>query len=184
MTPLRQVAGKAIPLGRDNIDTDLIIPAEHLKAITRSGLGRFAFEVLRTDPANVIDANIGAPILIAGANFGCGSSREHAAWALSDLGIRAVIAPSYSDIFSGNAYKNGIATVVLDAAAVDQLLLRAEAGEPVAVDLESMTVTAGNLNFDFAMDAFRRKCLIEGLDEIALTLASDDAISAFEARVA
>ena len=184
MTPLRQVTGKAIPLGRDNIDTDLIIPAEHLKAITRSGLGRFAFKVMRTDPANVIDANIGAPILIAGANFGCGSSREHAAWALADLGIRAVIAPSYSDIFSGNAYKNGIATVVLDSAAVDQLLLRAEAGEPVAVDLEAMTVTAGNLHFTFAMDAFRRKCLIEGLDEIALTLASDDAISAYEAHAA
>ena len=184
MTPLRQVTGKAIPLGRDNIDTDLIIPAEHLKAITRSGLGRFAFKVMRTDPANVIDANIGAPILIAGANFGCGSSREHAAWALADLGIRAVIAPSYSDIFSGNAYKNGIATVVLDPAAVEQLLLRAEAGEPVKVDLEAMTVTAGNLHFTFAMDAFRRKCLIEGLDEIALTLASDDAISAYEARAA
>ena len=184
MTPLRQVTGKAIPLGRDNIDTDLIIPAEHLKAITRSGLGRFAFEVLRADPANVIDANVGAPILIAGANFGCGSSREHAAWAIADLGIRAVIAPSFSDIFSGNAYKNGIATVVLDAAAVEELLFRADAGEPVTVDLETMTVTAGNLLFPFAMDPFRRECLLNGHDEIALTLVSEAAIAAYERRAA
>ncbi len=186
MTPVRKVEGKAIPLGRDNVDTDLIIPAEHLKSITRAGLARFAFQVLRRHPANPFDdpAFAGAPILVAGANFGCGSSREHAAWALSDLGITAVIAPSFSDIFSANAYKNGIVTVVLDPAAVERLLLRARAGERITVDLDAMTVSAGNAHFDFALDPFRRECLMKGLDEIALTLASEDAIAAFERRAA
>ena len=118
MVPLRQVAGRAIPFGAANVDTDVIIPAEWLKTITRDGLGRGAFETLRADPDNLFDSAQfkGAPILIAGDNFGCGSSREHAAWALLDLGIRAVIAPSFSDIFSGNAFKNGILTVVLPQA--------------------------------------------------------------------
>ena len=184
MNPVRQVSGKAIPLGRDNVDTDVIIPAEHLKSVTRAGLGRFAFEALRTEPDNLFDGPefAGAPILIAGANFGCGSSREHAAWALADLGISAVIAASFSDIFSANAYKNAIVTVVLPPEAIDRLLLRARAGESISVDLEAMTVTAGNLIFDFALNPFRRDCLLRGLDEIALTLASEPAIAAFEQR--
>ena len=184
MKPVRKVEGRAIALDRDNVDTDLIIPAEHLKAITRAGLGRFAFETLRSDPANIFDDPdfAGAPILVAGKNFGCGSSREHAAWALADLGIAAVIAPSFSDIFSANAYKNGIVAVALPPQAVDQLMFRARAGETIAVDLEAMTVTAGNASFEFALDPFRRQCLIEGLDEIGLTLASESAIRAFEQR--
>lgn len=186
MKPVRKVQGRAIPLGRDNVDTDLIIPAEHLKSVTRAGLGRFAFEVLRQNPENMFDDAVfaGAPILIAGANFGCGSSREHAAWALADLGVQAVIATSFSDIFSANAYKNAIVAVVLDADAVDLLLFRARAGETIAVDLESMTVSAGNASYPFALDPFRRNCLMNGLDEIALTLASEDAITAFEQRAA
>ena len=186
MTPVRTVSGKAIPFGRDNVDTDLIIPAEHLKSITRAGLGKFAFEVLRRDPQNLFDHRdfAGAPILIAGDNFGCGSSREHAAWALADMGIAAVIATSFSDIFSGNAYKNGIVTVVLPADAVERLMLRASASETISIDLEAMTVSSGNQRFDFALDPFRRHCLLNGLDEIALTLASEDAITAFEERAA
>ena len=185
MKPVIRVEGKAIPLGRDNVDTDLIIPAEYLKVITRAGLGKHAFEALRSDPANPFDdpALAGAPILVAGANFGCGSSREHAAWALADLGITVIIAPSFSDIFSGNAYKNGLVTVVLHPAAVDQLLFRARAGEPIAVDLETMTVSAGNASFPFALDPFRRECLMKGLDEIGLTLASERSIRAFEERM-
>lgn len=185
MEPLKQVAGRAIPLGLKNVDTDIIIPARWLKTITREGLGRGAFETIRAEPGNVFDdpAYAGAPILIAGDNFGCGSSREHAAWAMLDLGIRVVIAPSFSDIFSGNAVKNGILPVVLPQAAIDRLLEVARAGEPIDVDLESMTVTTPFQDrFTFELDAFRRHCLLNGLDEVALTLERDTAISAFEAR--
>src|SRR5579883_1989134 len=124
MEPLTTVEGKAYPFGRKNVDTDVIIPAHWLKTITRAGLGRGAFETVRAEPGNVFDdpAYAGAPILIAGDNFGCGSSREHAAWALGDMGLRAVIAPSFSDIHAGNAFKNGILTVVLPQAQVDRLL--------------------------------------------------------------
>jgi len=185
MEPLKQVAGRAIPLGLKNVDTDIIIPARWLKTITREGLGRGAFETIRAEPGNVFDdpAYAGAPILIAGDNFGCGSSREHAAWAMLDLGIKVVIAPSFSDIFSGNAVKNGILPVVLPQAAIDRLLEVARAGEPIDVDLESMTVTTPFQDrFTFELDAFRRHCLLNGLDEVALTLERDTAISAFEAR--
>lgn len=185
MEPLKQVAGRAIPLGLKNVDTDIIIPARWLKTITREGLGRGAFETIRAEPGNVFDdpAYAGAPILIAGDNFGCGSSREHAAWAMLDLRIKVVIAPSFSDIFSGNAVKNGILPVVLPQAAIDHLLEVAQAGEPIDVDLESMTVTTPFQDrFTFELDAFRRHCLLNGLDEVALTLERDTAISAFEAR--
>ncbi|WP_037499274.1 3-isopropylmalate dehydratase small subunit [Sphingomonas jaspsi] len=184
MMPLTVVEGRAYPLGLANVDTDLIIPADHLKTIRRSGLGAFAFQHLRSDPGNLFDDPTyrGAPILIAGDNFGCGSSREHAAWALADLGIRAIVAPSFSDIFASNAFKNGIATVALSQAEVDLLL--GEADRDVRIDLESMVVTsAGGLRFAFAMDPFRRDCLMGGLDEIALTLTRDAAISAYEARM-
>ena len=162
----------------------MIIAAAHLKTIRRSGLGAHAFEALRRQPDNVFDdpRYSGAPILIAGDNFGCGSSREHAAWALADLGVRAVIAPRFSDIFSGNAFKNGIATVVLDQAAVDRLVAAARE-HTIAGDREALSVTssAGD-HFTFAMDPFRRECLLNGLDEIALTLAHEGAIRAYEQR--
>ena len=135
-------------------------------------------------PGNVFDdpAYAGAPIIVAGDNFGCGSSREHAAWALLDMGVRAVIAPSFSDIFSGNAVKNGIVPVVLPPDAIDRLLAVAAEGQPITVDLETMSVTTPYQDrFAFALDPFRRRCLIEGLDEIGLTLAKDTAISKFEA---
>jgi 3-isopropylmalate/(R)-2-methylmalate dehydratase small subunit len=124
MKPINHVAGTAIPFGAKNVDTDVIIPAHWLKTITREGLGKGAFEAIRAEEGNIFDTerNKGAPILIAGDNFGCGSSREHAAWALLDMGITCVIAPSFSDIFSGNAFKNGILTVVLPQEAVDRLL--------------------------------------------------------------
>lgn len=183
MTPVERVEGRAIPLGLANIDTDVIIAAEHLKTITRAGLGDHALASLRKVPGNVIDdpAHQGAAILIAGANFGCGSSREHAVWALMDRGITAVIAPSFSDIFAGNAFKNGMVTVVLPQEAIDRLMVVA-ATDPVTVDLATMTVTTPFQDrFAFALDAFRRDCLLHGTDEIALTLASDAAIAAYEA---
>ena len=164
----------------------MIIPAHHLKTVTREGLGAHAFETIRAEAGNVFDDPrfAGAPILIAGDNFGCGSSREHAAWALADMGVRAVIAPSFSDIFSGNAFKNGIAAIVLPQAAVDRLLAVA-ATDPVTVDLETETVTTPFQDrFVFAMDPFRRDCLMEGKDEIGLTLGLTDEIAAFEAMAA
>jgi 3-isopropylmalate/(R)-2-methylmalate dehydratase small subunit len=184
MTPLTTVSGRAIPLGLKNVDTDVIIPARWLKTISRTGLGKGAFETIRAEPGNIIDNPefAGAPILIAGDNFGCGSSREHAAWALADLGIRVVIAPSFSDIFSGNAVKNGILPLVLPQAAVDRLLSVA-ATEPIDVDLEVQTVTTKFQDrFIFDIDPFRKSCLLGGLDEIGITLASERAIDAFEAR--
>ena len=186
MDPIKTVEGRAYPLGLKNVDTDVIIPAHYLKTITRAGLGKGAFETIRAEPGNVFDdpAYAGAPIIIAGDNFGCGSSREHAAWALTDMGVTAVIAPSFSDIFSGNAFKNGIVTVVLPQDAVDRLMEVAK-DHPITVDLESRTVTTPFQDrFPFEIDPFRRDCLMHGLDEIGLTLARDAAISAYEAKVA
>jgi 3-isopropylmalate/(R)-2-methylmalate dehydratase small subunit len=186
MEPVRQVEGRAYPWGAKNIDTDIIIPAHWLKTTTREGLGRGAFETVRAQPGNIFDDPhyAGSPVLIAGDNFGCGSSREHAAWALADMGIKAVIAPSFSDIFSGNAFKNGIVAVVLPQDAIDRLLEVARTNE-VTVDLETMTVTTPFQDrFAFEMDPFRLQCLLEGLDEIGMTLARDTAISKYEAGVA
>ncbi|HEX8555931.1 MAG TPA: 3-isopropylmalate dehydratase small subunit [Sphingomonas sp.] len=186
MQAVTVVTGTAYPWGASNIDTDIIIPAHWLKTISRAGLGRGAFETVRAVPGNVFDdpRYAGARILIAGDNFGCGSSREHAAWALADMGVRAVIAPSFSDIFSGNAFKNGIVPVVLPQAALDRLIEVARE-HPVTVDLETMTVTTPFQDrFPFALDAFRRRCLMEGLDEIGLTLARDTQISKYESAIA
>jgi 3-isopropylmalate/(R)-2-methylmalate dehydratase small subunit len=184
MQPINHVAGRAIPFGRKNVDTDVIIPAHWLKTITREGLGRGAFEALRQAPSNIFDTPefAGAPILIAGDNFGCGSSREHAAWALLDMGLKCVIAPSFSDIFSGNAFKNGILTVALPQEAIDRLMEVAQT-DPIDVDLETQTVTTPFQDrFTFDIDPFRKHCLLEGLDEVGLTMAQGDAIGAYEGK--
>ena len=185
MNPVTTVSGTAYPWGAKNIDTDVIIPAHWLKTITRVGLGRGAFETVRAQPGNIFDdpRYAGAPILIAGDNFGCGSSREHAAWALADMGIQAVIAPSFSDIFSGNAFKNGIVPVVLPQEAIDRLVEVAQ-DQPITVDLETMTVTTPFQDrFAFELDPFRRECLMNGLDEIGLTLERGDAIASYEGEM-
>ena len=184
MEPVNTIDGKAYPFGLKNIDTDVIIPAEWLKTISRTGLGKGAFEALRKDPDNLFDSSeyAGSPILIAGDNFGCGSSREHAAWALLDLGIKAVIAPSFSDIFSGNAFKNGILTVVLPQEAIDRLMEVAKT-DSIHIDLEAQTVTTPFQDrFVFEIDAFRKNCLLNGLDEVGLTMAMDAKISTYESR--
>ena len=184
MDPVTKVEGRAYPFGMKNVDTDIIIPAHYLKTVTRLGLGRGAFEALRKDPANVFDdpAHKGAPIIVAGDNFGCGSSREHAAWALLDMGVTAVIAPSFSDIFAGNAFKNGILTVALPQAAIDRLMEVAQT-DPITIDLETQTVTTPFQDrWTFEIDPFRKFCLSEGLDEVGLTLKSNSAIEAYEAR--
>jgi 3-isopropylmalate/(R)-2-methylmalate dehydratase small subunit len=185
MSPVKTIEGKAYPFGLKNIDTDVIIPAAWLKTISRTGLGKGAFEAIRKDPDNLFDSAeyAGSPILIAGDNFGCGSSREHAAWALDDMGIKAVIAPSFSDIFSGNAFKNGLLTVVLPQEAIDRLMEVAKT-DPIHIDLENQMVTTPFQDrFPFEIDPFRKHCLLNGLDEIGITLASSDAISDYETRL-
>jgi 3-isopropylmalate/(R)-2-methylmalate dehydratase small subunit len=185
MDAVKQVEGRAFPLALKNIDTDVIIPAHYLKTITRTGLGKGAFETIRAQPGNVFDdpEYAGAKIIVAGDNFGCGSSREHAAWALLDMGVTAVIAPSFSDIFSGNAFKNGIVTVVLPQEAIDRLVEVAKT-DPITVDLEHQVVTTPFQDrFAFEIDPFRKHCLMNGLDEVGMTMARDNAISAFEAHM-
>jgi 3-isopropylmalate/(R)-2-methylmalate dehydratase small subunit len=184
MEPIRQVEGRAIPFGRKNVDTDVIIPAHWLKTISRDGLGKGAFEAVRKEPGNVFadPTWAGAPILIAGDNFGCGSSREHAAWALLDMGVTCVIAPSFSDIFASNAFKNGVLTVALPQEAIDRLMEVAQT-DPIHVDLEAQTVTTPFQDrFEFPIDPFRKHCLLNGLDEVGLTLARADTISEYESK--
>jgi 3-isopropylmalate/(R)-2-methylmalate dehydratase small subunit len=186
MQPISTVEGRAYPLGLKNVDTDIIIPAEWLKTISRTGLGKGAFQSLRAVDGNVFDDPefAGSPMLIAGDNFGCGSSREHAAWAMADLGISAVIAPSFSDIFSGNAFKNGLLAIVLPQTAIDRLLEVAKT-DPIHIDLETQTVTTPFQDrFEFEIDPFRKHCLLNGVDEIGLTLESSDAIGSYESRLA
>ena len=182
MKAVKIVEGRAYPLGESNIDTDIIIPAHYLKTTDRKGLAKGAFETIRAKEGNVFDnpEYKGAPILIAGDNFGCGSSREHAAWVIKEMGIEAVIAPRFSDIFSGNAFKNGLLTVVLPEADVERLLEVAKT-DPITLDLENQVVTTPFQDrFHFDIDPFRKRCLLEGLDEIGLTLKDQDKISQYE----
>lgn len=187
MEKFETLSSRAIPFGANNVDTDVIIPARFLKAITRKGLGRGAFANLREDPENIFDRpeSAGAEILIAGDNFGCGSSREHAPWALLDMGLKVVIAESFADIFSGNAFKNGILLVALPRPQVERLMEVAGEGLPITVDLESQTVTTPYQDrFAFAVDPFRKHCMLNGLDEIGLTEKMESAIAAYEGKVA
>ncbi|GER08732.1 3-isopropylmalate dehydratase small subunit [Iodidimonas muriae] len=192
MEPFQRVTSIPTPFLRDNVDTDVIIPAEWLKTVSRSGLAKGAFSSIRTlengdpDPESVFNqpAYKDSQILVAGDNFGCGSSREHAAWALADLGYRCVIAPDFADIFASNAFKNGILTISLDADIVAELAAEGEAGRALVVDLDAQTVTrADGQCHPFTLDPFRRRCLLEGLDEVGLTLQNHGpAIAAFEER--
>ena len=185
-TTLKSIAA---PLPMMNVDTDMIIPKQFLKTIKRTGLGQFLFNDMRFDadgkekPGFVLNKPQyrKANILVAGENFGCGSSREHAPWALLDFGIRCVIAPSYADIFYNNSFKNGILPVILPQEQVDALMQKAAEGREIAVSLEDGTVRCGNdLVFSFDVDPFRRHCLLNGLDDIGLTLEHTTEISSFE----
>lgn len=187
MKALSKVSGTAYPFGAKNIDTDVIIAAEWLKTITCKGLGKGAFASLRDKGDTVFDdaRYQGSLILIAGDNFGCGSSREHAAWAIADLGIKAIIAPSFSDIFSSNAFKNGIMTVCVDQAVVDRLMQLAADLQEISIDLDQQIITVpGMEDVSFEFDPFRKHCLLNGLDEVGLTLQRDEAISSFEGNSA
>jgi 3-isopropylmalate/(R)-2-methylmalate dehydratase small subunit len=175
MKAFRRVTSTAVVLDRPDVDTDQIIPKQFLKRIERSGFGEFLFFDWRKDPDFELNHQRGA-VLLAGRNFGCGSSREHAPWALQDYGFEAIVAPSFGDIFRQNSLKIGLLPVTLPAEQVRELMERAKAGEELTVDLEAKT--AGG--FPFELDDFSRDCLLEGLDEIALTLREEAAITAYE----
>ncbi len=197
MRAFTRLTSTALPLDRANVDTDAIIPKQYLKSIKKSGFGPFLFDdwryldagdlsidpaTRRLNPGFVLNQPQyrGAQILLARENFGCGSSREHAVWALDNYGFRCVIAPSFADIFFNNCFKNGVLPVVLPVAAVDTLFK--QTGCEIAVDLSAQTVRAPGIDERFEVDEFRKDCLLRGLDEIALTLQNADAIRAYEAR--
>jgi 3-isopropylmalate/(R)-2-methylmalate dehydratase small subunit len=193
MEKFTTLTGVAAPMPLVNIDTDMIIPKQFLKTIQRSGLGKNLFDEMRftQDGAEIPDFVLNQPayrnaqILVAGDNFGCGSSREHAPWALLDFGIRCVISTSFADIFFNNCFKNGILPVVLPQDAVDHLMddARKGANARITVDLESQTVTASDgTTFKFEVDAFKKHCLMNGLDDIGLTLEKASAIDSFEKK--
>ncbi|OGI44616.1 MAG: 3-isopropylmalate dehydratase small subunit [Candidatus Muproteobacteria bacterium RBG_16_64_11] len=202
MKKFEKLTGLVVPLDRANVDTDAIIPKQYLKSIKRSGFGPNLFDdwryldrgepgmdhsKRRVNPDFVLNQPRyrGVQVLLARDNFGCGSSREHAPWALDDYGIRVIIAPSYADIFFNNCFKNGLLPIVLDRVTVDRLFRETEAtpGYRLAVDLTAQTVTTpSGMEFRFEIDAFRKHCLLNGLDDIGLTLQHVDEIRAYEAR--
>jgi 3-isopropylmalate/(R)-2-methylmalate dehydratase small subunit len=195
MNPFRAHTGLAVPLDRPNVDTDQIIPKQFLKRVERTGFGEFLFYDWRVtsdgqpDPSfSLNDARYrGASILIAGKNFGCGSSREHAPWALADFGFRAIIAPSFADIFANNCLKNGLLPVVLSDEEVSELMRRAKdiSAYEITVDLENKRVTdAHGFSASFEVGDFQRYCLLEGLDDIGLTLQHEAEIAEYERAVA
>ncbi|MCV3285453.1 3-isopropylmalate dehydratase small subunit [Aeromonas veronii] len=194
MTGFKQHKGIVVPLDSANVDTDAIIPKQFLQKVNRIGFGKHLFHDWRflddagqqPNPEFVLNQPqfAGASILLARENFGCGSSREHAPWALADYGFKTIIAPSFADIFYGNAINNGMLPVRLKEEEVDALfqLVAAKPGIEIEVDLEANQVRAGELSFGFEIDEFRRYCLLNGLDAIGLTLQHEAAISAFEAK--
>lgn len=193
MDKFSKLTGVAAPMPLVNIDTDMIIPKQFLKTIQRSGLGKNLFDEMRYDREGneIADFVLNQPayrkaeILVAGDNFGCGSSREHAPWALADFGIRSVISTSFADIFYNNCFKNGILPIVMPQEVVDVLMEDARKGENarMTVDLEAQTVTTSDgQSFPFEVDPFRKHCLLNGLDDIGLTLEKVSAIDAFEAK--
>ena len=195
MDKFEKLTGVAAPMPMINVDTDMIIPKQFLKTIKRSGLGKNLFDEMRFDdegrerPDFVLNRPQyrNAEILVTGDNFGCGSSREHAPWALLDFGIRCIVAPGFADIFFNNCFKNGILPVVLPQAQVDMLMKDAEKGANarMTVDLDAQTITTSDGEvIGFEVDAFKKHCLLEGLDDIGLTLEKAAAIEGFEARAA
>ncbi len=193
MQKFKSITGIAAPMPLINIDTDMIIPKKFLKTIKRSGLGVHLFDEMRYDMAGaeISDFVLNQPayrdaeILIAGDNFGCGSSREHAPWALNDFGIRVIVSTSFADIFYNNSFKNGILPIVLDKEQRDILMTAAQNGANarISVDLEAQTISAPDGQvFSFDLDPFKKKCLLEGLDDIGLTMKKTESIDSFEKR--
>ena len=184
MEPVKKVEGKALPLGWNDVDTDQIVPSDALKRIERTGFGQFLFSQWREDPDFVMNKpeHEGALVLLAGENFGSGSSREHAPWALQDYGFGAIIAPSFADIFKNNCAKIGVLTVELPQETLQKLLeaVREDPEAEVTVDLEGRTVRGPGVEEDFEIDDFTRHRLLNGLDDIGLTLTHEEELEAFE----
>ena len=184
MEPVQRVSGKALPLGWDDVDTDQIVPSDALKRIERTGFGQFLFSQWREDPEFVLNKpeHEGAVVLLAGQNFGSGSSREHAPWAIQDYGFGAVIAPSFADIFKNNCAKIGLLAIELPEEAVQRLLdaVRDDPETLITVELTERTVTGPDVRETFEMDDFTRQRLMEGLDDISLTLTHEDDLQAYE----
>jgi 3-isopropylmalate/(R)-2-methylmalate dehydratase small subunit len=191
MKAFRQHDGLVAPLDRANVDTDQIIPKQFLKRIERTGFGEFLFYDWRYLPDGKLNPSFvlnetryhGASILVAGKNFGCGSSREHAPWALGEYGFRVIIAPSFADIFANNCFKNGMLPIALETTQVDEIMRRTQQREgfKLSVDLERQLIEDSNsLSIPFGISEFQRYCLLEGLDDIGLTLRHEDAIQAYE----
>jgi len=184
MEPVKRVSGKALPLGYSDVDTDQIVPSDALKRIERTGFGQFLFSEWREDPDFVMNTpeHEGAVVLLAGENFGSGSSREHAPWALQDYGFGAIIAPSFADIFKNNCAKIGLLAVELPEETVEKLLevVRSDPEAGITVDLEERAVTGPGIEEDFEIDDFTRHRLLNGLDDIGLTLTHEDELEAFE----
>jgi 3-isopropylmalate/(R)-2-methylmalate dehydratase small subunit len=202
MRPFTKHTGLAAPLDLANVDTDMIIPMKFLKSIKRTGFGKILFDELRYEDEGQPDQECdgrpiresfvlnhdrykGASVLLARQNFGCGSSREHAPWALDDYGFRSIIAPSFADIFYNNCFKNGLLPIVLEAEEVDQLFAEValRKGAQIIIDLENQTVTSpSGATFEFIVDNFRKHCLLNGLDDIALTLEQEPSIRRYEEK--
>lgn len=188
MQPFTTLTSIPAPLPLINVDTDMIIPKQFLRTIKRTGLAAGLFYEMRFDkngnknPYFILNREpyTASSILVAGANFGCGSSREHAPWALLDFGIRCVIAPSYSDIFFNNCFKNGILPIALPQEQVDALMARADEKNAITIDLKNQKIIAGNTVYDFEVDPFRKHCLLNGLDDIGLTLEKENFIASYE----
>jgi 3-isopropylmalate/(R)-2-methylmalate dehydratase small subunit len=184
MEPVQRVSGKALPLGWDDVDTDQIVPSDALKRIERTGFGQFLFSQWREDPEFVMNRSEheGAVVLLAGKNFGSGSSREHAPWAIQDYGFGAVIAPSFADIFKNNCAKIGLLAIELPEDAVKKLVdaVREDPETVITVELTERTVTGPNVRETFDMDDFTRRRLMEGLDDISLTLTHEDELEEYE----
>jgi 3-isopropylmalate/(R)-2-methylmalate dehydratase small subunit len=188
MEKFQTVKGRAIPMNRADVDTDQIISKEFLKRIERTGFGPFAFDEWKKDPEFVLNnpEYKGAPVMLTGPNFGCGSSREHAPWALEDMGLKAIISPSFADIFRNNCAKIGLLTVVLPQKDIEHLIARSEElpGSELVVDLATQTVSTADGSFTrtFEIDPFVKRCLLEGLDDIGLTMLEVGEIDSFEAK--
>ena len=199
MDAFTQLEGMTAPLDRANVDTDQIIPKQYLKSIKRTGFGDYLFDAWRfldqgtmgmTPNERQINHEFvlnlpqyqGAPILLARDNFGCGSSREHAVWALKEFGFRAVIAPSFADIFFGNCFKNGVLPIVLEVKIVEELIAKSDGESTLHIDLESQVVTDGERTYNFEIDSALKQKMLNGMDDIAMTLAEVELIKTFEAK--
>lgn len=183
MKAIKHIKGTVIPMNMTDIDTDIIIPAQYLTSTSQTGYGKHAFARLKSDPDFVLNQEKyqQAPILLTGANFGCGSSREHAVWAIKELGIQAIVAESFADIFANNAKKNGLLLIQLDQNAVSKLMQRAEAGFlTINIDIEKQSLVTDDIQQSFQMDAFFKHCLINGLDELDYLMSHIEVIKDFK----